>query len=190
MWLYQELLVQLRPSLVVEFGSFQGGSALYFATVLSALPPLSNRASAPHKFKILTVDIHGDLLHPTVAADARIEAIAASSTDASVEQRIRLLRQQCAARRRARCPPSPLYHRCRYPGPMFAILDSDHSKAHVLQELRVIARVTSRGDRVIVEDRCGSQKYSRKTLRSPHYVQQRERTSGWSVARSWAVRGD
>jgi len=37
---------------------------------------------------------------------------------------------------------------------VFAILDSDHSKAHVLQELRVIARVTSRGDRVIVEDRC------------------------------------
>ncbi len=101
------------------------------------------------------MDIHGDLLHLTVAADARIEAIAASSTDASVEQRIRLLRQQCAARSRPRCLPSLFHCCCRYPGPMFAILDSDHSKAHVLQELRVIARVTSRGDRVIVEDRCG-----------------------------------
>jgi cephalosporin hydroxylase len=36
---------------------------------------------------------------------------------------------------------------------VFAILDSDHSKAHVLQELRVIARLTHRGDRVVVEDR-------------------------------------
>jgi cephalosporin hydroxylase len=70
---------------------------------------------------------------------------------------------------------------------MFAILDSDHSKAHVLQELRVIARVTSRGDRVIVEDRCGK---AVPPLTLSHHVQQRERTSGWSVARSWAVRGD
>ncbi len=104
MWLYQELLVQLRPSLVVEFGSFQGGSALYFATILSALPPASTHGSAssdPHKFKILTVDIHGHLLHSSVAADARIEAITASSTDASVEQRIRSLRQQCV------CNPPP-----------------------------------------------------------------------------------
>jgi cephalosporin hydroxylase len=92
MWLYQELLVQLRPALVVEFGSFQGGSALYFATVLSALPPqqLSER-STPHRFKVVTVDVRGDLLHPTVAADSRIEAITASSTDPSVENRIRQL---------------------------------------------------------------------------------------------------
>jgi cephalosporin hydroxylase len=41
----------------------------------------------------------------------------------------------------------------RYPGPVFAVLDSDHSKAHVLQELRILARLTSRGDRVVVEDR-------------------------------------
>jgi hypothetical protein len=56
------------------------GSALYFATILSALPPHAPGA-APHKFKVLTVDIHGDLLHPSVAADARIEAVTASSTD-------------------------------------------------------------------------------------------------------------
>jgi cephalosporin hydroxylase len=95
MWLYQELLVQLRPALVIEFGTFQGGSALYFATVLSALPAPAAAsgpaAAAPHKFKIVTVDIHGHLLHPTVAADPRIEAIAASSTAPVVEQRIREL---------------------------------------------------------------------------------------------------
>jgi cephalosporin hydroxylase len=113
MWLYQELLVQLRPSLVIEFGTFQGGSALYFATILSALPPPPPAAAAPaaaaaaaaHKFKVVTVDIHGELLHPTVAADSRIEAIAASSTDASVEQRIRELLLECVAAT-ARCTPA------------------------------------------------------------------------------------
>ena len=93
MWLYQELLVQLRPTLVIEFGTFQGGSALYFATILSALPA----AATPHKFKVITVDIHRNLLHPTVAADTRIEALAASSTDAVVEQRIRELLLECVA---------------------------------------------------------------------------------------------
>ncbi len=93
--------MQLRPALVIEFGTFQGGSALYFATVLSALPPHAPGA-APHKFKVLTVDIHGDLLHPSVAADARIEAVTASSTDALVEQRVRQLQQQCVPSRT--CP--------------------------------------------------------------------------------------
>jgi cephalosporin hydroxylase len=102
MWLYQELLVQLRPTLVIEFGTFQGGSALYFATILSALPPHAPGA-APHKFKVLTVDIHGHLLHPSVAADARIEAVTASSTDALVEQRVRQLQQQCAQSRPCPC---------------------------------------------------------------------------------------
>jgi cephalosporin hydroxylase len=108
MWLYQELLVQLRPSLLIEFGTFQGGSALYFATILSALPPPPAAAApAAHKFKVVTVDIHGDLLHPTVAADARIEAIAASSTDAAVERRIRelLLEYVAATARPAARPP-------------------------------------------------------------------------------------
>ena len=90
--------MQLRPTLVIEFGTFQGGSALYFATVLSALPPpASAAAAAPHKFKIITVDIHGHLLHPTVAADPRIEAVVASSTAPAVEQRIRQLLQQYVA---------------------------------------------------------------------------------------------
>ncbi len=92
--------MQLRPTLVIEFGSFQGGSALYFATILSALPA----AATPHKFKVITVDIHRNLLHPTVAADTRIEALAASSTDAVVEQRIRELLLECVAACALRLP--------------------------------------------------------------------------------------
>src|SRR5262249_24887000 len=34
MWNYQEILVDLKPSLVVEFGTNQGGSALFFANVM------------------------------------------------------------------------------------------------------------------------------------------------------------
>ncbi len=34
MWNYQEILCELQPSLVVEFGSYRGGSALFFAGVM------------------------------------------------------------------------------------------------------------------------------------------------------------
>src|ERR1700739_2262760 len=34
MWNYQEILVERRPSLVIEFGSYRGGSALFFAAVM------------------------------------------------------------------------------------------------------------------------------------------------------------
>lgn len=37
MWLYQEYLHELRPDLVIECGTFQGGSALYMAHIMDLL---------------------------------------------------------------------------------------------------------------------------------------------------------
>src|SRR6185437_12420289 len=48
MWSYQEILISLRPSLVIEFGTFQGGATLFFLTVMRQIG---------NKFKILSVDI-------------------------------------------------------------------------------------------------------------------------------------
>jgi cephalosporin hydroxylase len=45
-------------------------------------------------------------------------------------------------------------HRLRqeYPGPVFAILDSDHTKKHVLAEMRLLRPLLERGDYMVVED--------------------------------------
>ena len=56
-----------------------------------------------------------------------------SSTAPEVYERIRDLRHQ-------------------YPGPVFAILDSDHSKTHVLNELLSLRDVLTPGDYLVVED--------------------------------------
>jgi cephalosporin hydroxylase len=39
-------------------------------------------------------------------------------------------------------------------GTLFAILDSDHSKAHVLRELEAFLPLLNKGDYLVVEDSC------------------------------------
>jgi len=124
MWNYQEIIAELKPSLLVEFGTRHGGSALYFAMVLSAINA---------KCKVLSVDVDHSLVSPLTRNHANIELMLSSSTDQKVRERIRELRRQ-------------------YAGPVFFILDSDHSKDHVFAELMLVKDVTLAGDYVIVED--------------------------------------
>jgi cephalosporin hydroxylase len=51
MWNYQEIPFDLKPSLVIEFGTAHGGSALFFADIMRKIG---------EPFKVLSVDIsHG-----------------------------------------------------------------------------------------------------------------------------------
>ena len=101
MWNYQEILFTLKPSLVIEFGTRFGGSALYFAAVLRQIG---------RPFRLLSVDIDADTVSALTRQDSDIELMTVSSTDPRVAERIAALRRE-------------------YPGPVFAILDSDHSES-------------------------------------------------------------
>lgn len=124
MWNYQEILTDIRPSLVVEFGTYMGGSALFFATIMEKLC---------NDFVVFTVDVNQGPVRDEVLTHDRIEVYTASSTDDRVRQRLCELRTA-------------------YPGPVFAILDSDHAEAHVLRELELLRTVLVRGDYLVVED--------------------------------------
>ena len=124
MWNYQEILSSLKPSLVIEFGTCYGGSALFFAAVMRQIG---------HRFKLLSVDIDPSNISEMTRQDPAIELLTMSSTDARVAERIAVLRRQ-------------------YPGPVFVILDSDHSDAHVLTEMKSIRPLLVSGDYVVVED--------------------------------------
>jgi cephalosporin hydroxylase len=124
LWSYQEILWNLKPSLLVEFGTRFGGSALYFQMILSSI--------ARHH-RVLTVDVDDTHVNKRLFDNANIELFKCSSTDAMVARRIEELRQE-------------------YPGPVFFILDSDHTKDHVLKELLLLRGVTRPGDYVVVED--------------------------------------
>lgn len=124
MWNYQEIISELRPSIIVEFGSFAGGSAIYFNIIGRAVTP---------SLKVLSVDIDHSLLDPRVRNYPEIEFLESSSTDAGVTRRIAELRTE-------------------NPGPVFFILDSNHEKDHVVAELTELREVLEPGDYVIVED--------------------------------------
>ncbi len=124
MWNYQEILFELKPSLVIEFGTYNGGSALFFASVM-------RRIGEP--FKVLSVDVNHANLDPAVRDDPDILFVESSSIVPAIAERIRHLKNE-------------------FPGKIFAILDSDHSMDHVLNEMKLLRPILSAGDYLIVED--------------------------------------
>ena len=124
LWNYQEILFNLKPALLIEFGTYFGGSALYFAETLQQIS-----AGSP----VLTVDIDHAKVATSVRNHPHIELLEGDSTSTAVAKRILQLREQ-------------------YPGKAFFIADSDHTKAHVLGELMQLRSLTRPGDYVVIED--------------------------------------
>jgi cephalosporin hydroxylase len=120
LWVYQEILVELRPALVIETGTLNGGSALFLATVLDVLGA----------GRVLTIDVETRSGRP---AHSRIEYATGSSTDPAVHRDATIAAREAG-------------------GAVLVVLDSDHTRDHVLAELRLYAPLVSAGSYVIVED--------------------------------------
>ncbi len=76
MWMYQEIVAETKPEVVVECGTAFGGSSLYFASLLDLLG----------RGDVITVDIEarpGQPVHP------RIHRIVGSSVDPAVVAEVR-----------------------------------------------------------------------------------------------------
>jgi cephalosporin hydroxylase len=71
LWIFQEILTELRPQLIIECGTFAGGSALFFATLCDLLG----------QGRIVTIDIE---TYPNRPNHPRIEYIRGSSTSPQV----------------------------------------------------------------------------------------------------------
>jgi cephalosporin hydroxylase len=78
LWIYQELLVRTRPDVVVETGTWHGGSALYLAMVLDQL----------RHGRVITIDVkppENPPLHP------RITYLTGSSTEPATVAAVRAM---------------------------------------------------------------------------------------------------
>ena len=119
LWIYQELIVSLRPQLVIETGTAFGGSALFLATVCDAIG----------SGEIVSIDFED---RPGRPLHERVTYLTGSSTAP----------ETLAA----------VSEHARGKEPIMVILDSDHTRDHVLAELRHYADLVTPGSYLVVED--------------------------------------
>ncbi len=123
-WVHQEIISELKPDVVLDIGTFHGGSALIWAMILDQVNPSA---------KVITVDIED---HTAEAKkwplwDKKITFLHGSSTDPKIVDQIKA---QVAGKK------------------VLAILDSDHSMKHVLNELKIYSPMIPVGSYIIVQD--------------------------------------
>jgi cephalosporin hydroxylase len=123
LWIYQEILHETRPDLIVETGTYEGGSALYLASICDLLG----------RGRVMTIDIteRGFSGNPR-SEHPRIHYVLGSSTDEAVLDEVRKEAQGAEG--------------------VMVILDSDHSEKHVFRELEAYSPLVSPGHYLVVED--------------------------------------
>lgn len=120
LWVYQEMIHEQRPDLIIETGTWCGGSALYLASVCDLVG----------KGSVVSIDVaDGEEPRPT---HSRIRYVRGSSVERGTYDRVR---RMASEKRR-----------------VMVILDSDHRRDHVLEELRLYSELVTVGGYLIVED--------------------------------------
>jgi cephalosporin hydroxylase len=122
-WMYQDLMTKLRPQVVIETGTYQGGSALWFAFLMDMLRIKNGY--------VYTVDIK-DYTKTWLVKHPRIVFCEGNSVNPSI---VRYIEQSLPEE-----------------GGRLVVLDSDHSAEHVYNELTFYAPMLRVGDWLVVED--------------------------------------
>ena len=120
----QELIFKIRPDYIIETGTGFGGSALFYASIAELIG----------KGRIITVDIEDKLSSSIKAYNLfknRIIQFIGSSTDENIYNSIKAM---------------------TFGKKNIVLLDSWHSKEHVLKELNLYSKLVPIGSYIIVED--------------------------------------
>ena len=116
---YQEILYELKPDVIVEAGTNYGGSAYFFASMMDLIG----------NGRVITIDIKEQ---PNRPQHPRITYLLGSSTAPDTIAKVRSLIPAQAK--------------------VMVVLDSDHSRDHVLNELRLYQAFVSPRQYLVVED--------------------------------------
>lgn len=124
LWMIQEVLWEVKPDLIIETGTYNGGSTLFFADTIGRI----NETGA-----VVSVDIDPQIQQASLfdSFKKRIEVFKGDSVSPEIIE---------AIRRRA------------IDKKVLVTLDSLHTKEHVLDELNAYAPFVSLGSYLIVQD--------------------------------------
>jgi cephalosporin hydroxylase len=125
-WIIQELIYKVKPDYIIETGTGHGGSALFYASICELLG----------KGKVITIDIEDKRSayceDTQEIADKRIIFLLGSSIDSITI--------------------SSIYYTLHPDAKVMVLLDSWHTKDHVLAEMILYSPLVSIGSYLIVED--------------------------------------
>jgi cephalosporin hydroxylase len=119
LWIYEELIYRTRPDVLVEAGTYKGGSALFFASIFDLIG----------NGQVVTIDIYA---YPNRPQNGRITYLLGSSTSNDVIEKVKSI--------------------IRPGNRVMVVLDSDHHKEHVLNELKSYSPLITPGCYLVVED--------------------------------------
>ena len=123
-WIHQEIIARVKPDFIVEAGTWNGGSAVLWATILQQVNPAG---------RVITIDIKD---YVSVAKEfpivkEKVDFLIGSSVDPAIVAEVKR----------------------RVDGKkVLVILDSNHSKGHVLAELKAYAPLVPKDSYMIVQD--------------------------------------
>jgi cephalosporin hydroxylase len=123
-WSMQEIITEIRPDYIIETGTANGGTTLFYATVLSNVNPDG---------KVITVDVDPkvDRASKLPVWKQNVEVIVGSSVDPKVTDHIA---QEVSGKK------------------VLVTLDSLHTHDHVLREMEIYSKLVSPGSYLVVQD--------------------------------------
>lgn len=124
MWTYQELINEIKPDLIIETGTYCGGSALFMRDVLNLVYPQG---------RIISIDIDP----ARIKEEAKVEGIEFLEGSSVSEETLIYLKATIVALEYKK---------------VMVILDSEHTYEHVTKELEMLAPLVTVGSMIIIED--------------------------------------
>jgi len=122
----QELITRTRPRAIVETGTYGGGSAIFYSSILSLIGG----------GRVISVDIaHGDDLRRKIAEHPFGSGVTLITGDSAAPETVSRVRNALAGETN-----------------VMVALDSDHRYQHVLAELRAYSQVVPVGGYLVVFD--------------------------------------
>lgn len=119
MWVYQEIIFETKPEVIIETGTFNGGSALFFASMFDILG----------NGEVITIDVQK---MENMPEHKRITYLLGSSYSTEIVKKVESL--------------------IKDKNRIMVILDSDHSRDCVFNELNIYHKYVTPGCYLVVED--------------------------------------